>query len=859
MSTAVEATGFIMCIISWLVTGAALANDYWKVSTMSGSVIISQREFENLWHACAENSAGIVDCRDFESLLALPGHIQASRALMIVSLLAGLGSMIVSLLGLKCIKIGSATDQSKAKIAVTGGVVSILAGLCCMIAVSWYAFRVVEDFNNPFYGGTNGYYGNQPKKSSSHTPWTGSNLLLNLQAACGPTLDVKSLHVFIIDTHPRKQKHIKPTADSLPSICTNMSSKSVVFKKICKDKSVGVYMGKRDFVDRIDSVDPVDGVILIDPEALQGRKVFVTLSCTFRYGRDDMDVIGIAFRRELYLSTRQVYPPLQDREKGIHTRTQARLLRKLGDNAYPFFFEFPDNLPCSVALQPAANDVGKQCAVEFDIKAFSAESQDAKVRKRSSVKLMIRKVQFAPEVEGPAPSVETSRDFVMSDKPLHVKASLDKAIYYHGEVIKVHVDVTNSSSKNIKNIIVSVDQISTVVLYSNDSYVKSVAIEEFGFCKVCLQSWWTEREIHECPVCKRKSSKEFPHCNFMLRNLCESFLQERDQKPPAGSEALCTLHSEKLKLFCLDHQQPACVVCQHAETHNNHRFKPIDEAAQQHKKKLEETLKPLKDKLKDFDQVKVKFDQTAEHIKVQARHTERQITEQFKKLHQFLEEEEEARLAALRAEEEQKSQMMKEKMEALSRETAALSHTVRATEEELRAEDVSFMLNYEAAVERVQHCPLLDDPQLGPAALIDQAKHLDYVAIVGSEGFNSGTHSWDVEVGDATRWALGVLAETVERKGTTQFGFWRIRYSDGEHSAVSASDPPIALLLKKTFQRIRVNLDWDRGKLSFSDPDTNTHIHTFTHTFTERLFPFIYTGNKLQILPGKIFVKEEHC
>ncbi|XP_070829798.1 S-arrestin a isoform X1 [Chaetodon trifascialis] len=259
-----------------------------------------------------------------------------------------------------------------------------------------------------------------------------------------------------------------------------MSPKNVVFKKICKDKSVGVYMGKRDFVDRIDSVDPVDGVIIIDPEALQGRKAFVTLSCTFRYGRDDMDVMGIAFRRELYLSTRQVYPPLQDREKGIHTKIQAKLLRKLGDNAYPFFFEFPDNLPCSVALQPAPHDVGKQCAVEFEIKVFSAESQDAKIRKRSTVKLMIRKVQYAPESEGVAPSVETSRDFVMSDKPLHVKASLDKEIYYHGEPIKVHVSVTNSSNKNVKNIVVSVDQVATVVLYSNDSYVKCVAIEEPG-------------------------------------------------------------------------------------------------------------------------------------------------------------------------------------------------------------------------------------------------------------------------------------------------------------------------------------------------------------------------------------------
>uniref|UniRef100_A0A8C9ZTG2 S-arrestin n=1 Tax=Sander lucioperca TaxID=283035 RepID=A0A8C9ZTG2_SANLU len=214
---------------------------------------------------------------------------------------------------------------------------------------------------------------------------------------------------------------------------------------------VGVYMGRRDFVDRVDSVDPVDGVIIIDPEALQRRKVFVTLSCTFRYGRDDMDVMGIAFRRELYMSTRQVYPPLQDLEKGVHTKLQAKLLHKLGNNAYPFFFEFPDNLPCSVALQPGLKDVGKQCAVEFEIKAFSAESQDAKVRKRSTVKLLLRKVQYAPDSEGVQPSVET-----MTDKQIHLKASLDKEIYYHGEVIKVNVSVTNNSSKAIKNIILNV-------------------------------------------------------------------------------------------------------------------------------------------------------------------------------------------------------------------------------------------------------------------------------------------------------------------------------------------------------------------------------------------------------------------
>uniref|UniRef100_A0A3Q2UL23 Uncharacterized protein n=1 Tax=Fundulus heteroclitus TaxID=8078 RepID=A0A3Q2UL23_FUNHE len=136
-----------------------------------------------------------------------------------------------------------------------------------------------------------------------------------------------------------------------------------------------------------------------------------------------------------------------------------------------------------------------------------------------------------------------------------------------------------------------------------------------SFCKECLKNWWREKPAQECPVCKRRSFIKDPPVSLVLKRLCETFLQQRDQR---ASEDLCSLHSEKLKLFCLNHQHPVCLVCRDSEKHTNHRFRPIDEAAQQHKKNLQETLEPLKKNLELRKKVLEEFDQTAEHMKVQA-------------------------------------------------------------------------------------------------------------------------------------------------------------------------------------------------------------------------------------------------
>uniref|UniRef100_A0A0A9Y0J1 Beta-arrestin-1 n=4 Tax=Lygus hesperus TaxID=30085 RepID=A0A0A9Y0J1_LYGHE len=251
-----------------------------------------------------------------------------------------------------------------------------------------------------------------------------------------------------------------------------------VFKKSSPNGKITVYLGKRDFVDHITHVDPIDGVVLIDPDYVKERKVYGHVLAAFRYGREDLDVLGLTFRKDLYLAHEQIYPPVEDRPKHSITRLQERLMKKLGPNAYPFYFELPPHCPASVTLQPAPGDTGKPCGVDYELKAYVAENQDDKPHKRNSVRLAIRKIMYAPSKQGEQPSVEVSKEFMMSPNKLHLEASLDKELYYHGESIAVNVHIANNSNRTVKKIKVTVRQFADICLFSTAQYKCTVAEAE---------------------------------------------------------------------------------------------------------------------------------------------------------------------------------------------------------------------------------------------------------------------------------------------------------------------------------------------------------------------------------------------
>lgn len=82
--------------------------------------------------------------------------------------------------------------------------------------------------------------------------------------------------------------------------------------------------------------------------------VYVTLTCAFRYGREDLDVLGLTFRKDLFVANVQSFPPAPEDKKPL-TRLQERLIKKLGEHAYPFTFEVRD---CQPRPRPEAPPVG---------------------------------------------------------------------------------------------------------------------------------------------------------------------------------------------------------------------------------------------------------------------------------------------------------------------------------------------------------------------------------------------------------------------------------------------------------------------------------------------------------------------
>ncbi|XP_055008213.1 nuclear factor 7, ovary-like, partial [Boleophthalmus pectinirostris] len=336
-----------------------------------------------------------------------------------------------------------------------------------------------------------------------------------------------------------------------------------------------------------------------------------------------------------------------------------------------------------------------------------------------------------------------------------------------------------------------------------------------SFCSVCLHNYWDQNSTRTCPVCRRKVSKDFLDVNFALKELTLSFTQ-KEQAPGGERPVVCSSHPEQTPLFCLDERRALCVLCVEL--------------------------------------------------------CERHIRGEFERLHRFLQQEEESVLRALRQEQSRQAQAIEAQLQQIREELCTMEQNLQTVEDLLQRQSVDFLTQYRHTHKDTQTLLSQHSPQLGPGLLINQAKvlanvafnawnkmralvsyspvtldpntagrriHLSedlrgvrrgdkqqvpenperfckYAFVLGSEGFSSGSHQWDVEVGDHPRWNIGLAKESVDRKGeidiTLENGLWCLGLYRRKYFGFGKK-----LSLKRRPQRIRVRLDCDEGKVFFFD------------------------------------------
>ncbi|XP_043916389.1 zinc-binding protein A33-like [Protopterus annectens] len=417
-----------------------------------------------------------------------------------------------------------------------------------------------------------------------------------------------------------------------------------------------------------------------------------------------------------------------------------------------------------------------------------------------------------------------------------------------------------------------------------------------NFCLRCVSEYWELVDSQTCPLCRKLCSRNDLIRNCTLNNVVETFRKEK-KLSRSKEDLVCNQHNEELKLFCLEDQEAICLICCTSAKHENHKCRPVQEIAATYKEEIKTALRPLQDTVSTLTAMKDDYVSTLQHIKVQKIMTRKKICEEFRQLHQFLQNEENDLLLQLQEEKAKKEEKVKNEIQKVSQEINLVSNTISTIEQEVNKDENSFLKTLQSTRKRVAR--IVKAPAKVPDALIDVASYLGNLqyrtwkkmltiiqavpvvlnpntakpgmiisddlssvyhsstekealpdnparfsscpCILGTEGFTSGKHCWEIDVGNKLKWDIGVAAESINRKKTIRLvpenGFWAISLRNwDEYSACTSTWTALTLISKP--RKIKVSLDYDKGELSFYYMDNMTHIYTFKERFTEKLFPY---------------------
>ncbi|XP_061216369.1 E3 ubiquitin-protein ligase TRIM39 [Neopsephotus bourkii] len=436
-------------------------------------------------------------------------------------------------------------------------------------------------------------------------------------------------------------------------------------------------------------------------------------------------------------------------------------------------------------------------------------------------------------------------------------------------------------------------------------YLRDPVLLECGhnFCRACITRWWAElARDFPCPVCRKTSRRRALRPNRQLGNMVEAARQLRGTKRKAPDGPRCRTHGQALARFCRDDQAPVCLLCQISHAHRAHVLVPLEVAAREYKEKLQRCLEPLEQKLEALSGCRAREEQKPAQLKRLVSGRRDRIAQEFEELRELLAQEERLLLRRLEDEEQEILERLQANLEHLEEQRRGLATLVAQLQEKCLQPGAEMLQDIKDTLAKCEAAAApMDDPvsipieleknfgsfprqyftlrkltrhllgevtldpdtahpnlvlskdrksvrfvEVGPREVPDSPRRFTiYPCVLAAQGFTSGRHYWEVEVGDKTHWALGVCKDSVSRKGELtplpEAGYWRVRLWNGDkYAATTTPFTPLTLRVKP--KRVGVFLDYEAGKVAFYNVTDRSHIYTFTATFTEKVWPLFYPG-----------------
>ncbi|NWW46489.1 CLD8 protein, partial [Pedionomus torquatus] len=145
-----QITGLIFGGVGMVGTLAATVMPQWRVSAhIDSNIVVFETTWEGLWMDCISHLGIRLQCKFYDSVLALPQPLEAFRALMCIAVILSIISFLLAIVGVKYTHRTKEDPQGISVFILAAGVAFILTAILVLIPVSWTAGRIIQDFYDP--------------------------------------------------------------------------------------------------------------------------------------------------------------------------------------------------------------------------------------------------------------------------------------------------------------------------------------------------------------------------------------------------------------------------------------------------------------------------------------------------------------------------------------------------------------------------------------------------------------------------------------------------------------------------------------------------------------------------------------